>query len=85
MNAPLTGMRILDFTHLLPGELCSAVLSDLGAEVIRVESPTNRLSHTLPPVIKGESLYYWSLRRDQKRILVDLKSKEGESSLKARS
>lgn len=77
MNAPLTGMRILDFTHLLPGELCSAVLSDLGAEVIRIESPANRLSHTLPPVIKGESLYYWSLRRDQKRILVDLKSKEG--------
>lgn len=79
MNAPLTGMKILDFTHLLPGELCSAVLSDLGAEVVRIESPTARLSHTLPPIIKGESLYYWSLRRDQKRILVDLKSKEGRA------
>lgn len=77
MTAPLTGMKILDFTHLLPGELCSAVLSDLGAEVVRIESPTARLSHTLPPIIKGESLYYWSLRRDLKRMLVDLKSREG--------
>src|SRR5262245_28826913 len=73
MSAPLKGIRVLDFTHLLPGELCSTVLSDLGAEVLRVESLTPGLAHRLPPVVKGESLYYWSLHRNKRRVCIDLK------------
>ena len=34
MDQPLKGIRVLDFTHLLPGELLSALLSDLGAEIV---------------------------------------------------
>lgn len=74
---PLSGVRLLDFTHLLPGELCATVLGDLGADVIRIEPLVPGLGTKLPPVVKGESLYYWSVHRNKKRIAIDLKREEG--------
>lgn len=79
---PLTGIKVLDFTHLLPGELCATVLSDMGAHVVRIEHPVPGLAQKLPPVIKGESLFYWSLQRDKSRIKVDLKTPEGLEQVK---
>ena len=77
MASPLNKVRILDFSHLLPGELCSTILSDLGCQVTRVESMQPGLGKRLPPLVKGESLYYWSLHRNKKRICVDLKNQKG--------
>jgi crotonobetainyl-CoA:carnitine CoA-transferase CaiB-like acyl-CoA transferase len=77
MALPLQNIRVLDFTHLLPGELCSTILADLGCEVTRVESLQPRLAQQLPPIVKGESLYYWSLHRNKQRMAVDLKNAQG--------
>lgn len=77
MSVPLNNIRVLDFTHLLPGELCSTVLSDLGCEIVRVEPLEPGLGKRLPPVVDGESLYYWSLHRNKERIAVDLKKSAG--------
>lgn len=77
MSKPLAGIKVLDFAHLLPGELCSTILSDLGCEVTRVESLKPGLAHRLPPLVKGESLYYWSLHRNKRRIALDLKNEKG--------
>lgn len=77
MSQPLNKVQILDFAHLLPGELCSTILSDLGCQVIRVESLKPGLGQRLPPVVKGESLYYWSLHRNKQRIAIDLKNQKG--------
>ena len=77
----LSDIKVLDFTHLLPGEVCAAVMCDLGARVVRIESPRKGLAHELPPIVKGESLYYWSLQRDKSRITVNLKSEEGKRLL----
>lgn len=77
MLTPLNNVKVLDFTHLLPGELCSTVLSDLGCEIVRVEALEPGLAKRLPPVVEGESLYYWSLHRNKERIAVDLKKEAG--------
>ena len=78
MHGPLQGVRILDFTHLLPGQICAGVLSDLGAEILHIESPVkSSLAHKLPPVINGESLYFWSLHKRKSSLKVDLKKEDG--------
>lgn len=77
MTLPLKDIKVLDFTHLLPGELTSALLRDLGADVIRVERLQPGLVKFLPPIVKGESLYYWCLHRDERRIALDLKAEQG--------
>src|SRR5579885_174484 len=82
MTPPLRGIKVLDFTHLLPGELCATLLSDMGAEVLRIESPVRGLAHKLPPVIEGESLFYWSMQRNKERLSVDLKTSEGQDLVK---
>ena len=78
MTLPLTGIKVLDFTHLLPGEVCSTVLADLGCEVMRIEPITPGLGSKLPPIVEGESLYYWSIHRNKMRIAIDLKHTEGQ-------
>lgn len=72
-DLPLKNVRVLDFTHLLPGELCSTVLSDLGCTVLRVESLQPGLGQKLPPLVNGESLYYWAVHRNKQRIALNLK------------
>jgi crotonobetainyl-CoA:carnitine CoA-transferase CaiB-like acyl-CoA transferase len=77
MTLPLKDIKVLDFSHLLPGELTSALLRDLGAEVIRVERLQPGLVKFMPPIVKGESLYYWCVHRDEKRLGLDLKNPKG--------
>lgn len=77
MPAPLKNVKLLDFSHLLPGELCSTILADLGCEVVRIEPLKPGLGQTMPPLVKGESLYYWSVHRHKRRLRVNLKTDEG--------
>lgn len=52
------------------------MLADLGCSVVRVEALKPGLGQMLPPHVKGESLYYWSLHRNKERIALDLKKPE---------
>lgn len=70
----LANIKVLDFTHLLPGEVASTLFADMGAEILRVERLEKGLNEHLPPLIEGESLYYWSLHRNKERIRVNLKN-----------
>ncbi|MBX9693401.1 MAG: CoA transferase, partial [Cyanobacteria bacterium] len=70
-------IRVLDFSHLLPGEYCSTLLADLGFEIIRIEPVTPGLNKVIPPIVKGESLYYWSVHRNKYCLEVDLKHPDG--------
>lgn len=74
MLGPLNKVRVLDFTHLLPGELCSTILADLGCLITRIEALKPGLAQNLPPIVKGESLYYWSVHRKKRRLSLDLKN-----------
>ena len=75
----LKGLRVLDMSALLPGPMCSLFLADLGAEVIKIESPKGDMMRRFE--ICGEkSPYFEALNRNKKSVVIDLKTKEGKSS-----
>ncbi len=74
---PLEGVRVLDFSRVLAGPYCTALLADLGAEVIKVESATGDDYRHVGPFKEGESLLFQAVNRGKKSIVLDLKSKDG--------
>jgi len=73
---PLTGIVVLDLTNVLSGPFATQILSDMGAEVIKVEKPSGDDSRNFGPFIKGKSSYFISLNRGKKSIVLDLKNKK---------
>lgn len=74
----LSGLKILDFSTLLPGPYATLLLSDLGAEVLRVESPSRPdLVHFVPPFVEGVSTAAAYLHRGKRSLTLDLKQPEG--------
>lgn len=73
-NTPLKGLKVLDFSTLLPGPFASLYLADLGAEVVHVESPTRPdLIRLLPPYAHGQATAHNYLNRNKQSITLDLK------------
>jgi crotonobetainyl-CoA:carnitine CoA-transferase CaiB-like acyl-CoA transferase len=72
---PLQGIRVIDLTRVLSGPFCTMTLSDLGAEVIKIEPPGGDDTRQWgPPFVSGESTYYLSTNRGKKSIILDLKT-----------
>jgi CoA:oxalate CoA-transferase len=72
---PLAGVTVIDLTRVLAGPYCTMVLADLGARVIKVESPQGGDdSRHFGPFIKGKSAYFMSLNRGKESIALDLKA-----------
>lgn len=85
---PLAGLRVLDFTQALAGPFGTQVLGDLGAEVVKVESPDGdgtRRAETFHPsdVERLHSGYFHSVNRNKLSIVIDLKSSEGRQVVRA--
>ena len=75
---PLRGLKVLDFTRVLAGPLCTMLLADMGAEVIKIEDPRHGDdTRGWAPFIGGWSTYYLGVNRNKKSIAVDLKSADG--------
>ncbi len=74
MKGPLSSLKVLDFSTLLPGPFASLLLADMGADVLRVESPTRMdLVRVLPPHDGGVSASHAYLNRNKRGIALDLK------------
>ena len=74
----LSGLRVLDLTQFLAGPYATMIMADLGAEVIKVESPAGDWSRVLPPNFIGkESCYYLSINRNKRGIVIDMKNPDG--------
>lgn len=83
MSGALSGIKVIDMTRVLAGPYCTMILGDLGADVIKVESPKgDDTRHWGPPFQKGVSAYYLCANRNKKSITVDLKSAKGISQIK---
>ena len=77
---PLTGIRVLDLTRLLPGAYATLLLADLGAEVIKIEEPDggDPMRVMGPPFLpNGESAYFLSINRSKKSVALDLTKPAG--------
>lgn len=74
MSFALNGLKVLDFSTLLPGPFASMYLADMGAEVIHIESPTRPdLIRMMPPYANGQATTHSYLNRNKQSIALDLK------------
>jgi len=79
---PLTDVRVLDLTRLLPGPFCTMLLADMGADVVKVEEPGggDYLRWT-PPLAGGQSALFNAINRNKRSITLNLKSPAGHDLL----
>jgi CoA:oxalate CoA-transferase len=81
--APLTGIKVLDFTRVYSGPFATLLLADLGAEVIKVEHPDcGDDSRSFGPFIADTSSYFETLNRGKKSIAIDYTTCEGQALLR---
>ena len=79
MTAPLKGIKILDFSYLLPGPFATMMLADMGAEIVKVENPNAPdMLRFMPPLVDGVSAIYRHLNRGKKILSLDLKKSEAK-------
>jgi CoA:oxalate CoA-transferase len=82
-SGPLKGVRIIDLSMMLAGPSGSMLMGDLGAEIIKVEPLDGDETRVSPPYFYAENMsaYYWSINRNKKSIVINLKSPEGRQVL----
>jgi alpha-methylacyl-CoA racemase len=82
-GAPLSDVRVLDLSRLLPGPYATLVLADLGARVDKVEDPQGGdYVRQMPPRLGDESAYFYALHRNKRSLTLDLKNPAGVAAIK---
>jgi crotonobetainyl-CoA:carnitine CoA-transferase CaiB-like acyl-CoA transferase len=78
---PLTGIRVLDLSRVLAGPYCCMVLSDLGADVLKVERPGrgDDTRHWGPPFHGDDAAYFFAVNRDRRSLALDLTTETGRA------
>jgi crotonobetainyl-CoA:carnitine CoA-transferase CaiB-like acyl-CoA transferase len=70
---PLSGIRVIEFCQVAAGPFCGMLLADMGADVIKVESPEGDGLRQWPPLTHGDSENFASLNRNKRSVMLDLK------------
>jgi crotonobetainyl-CoA:carnitine CoA-transferase CaiB-like acyl-CoA transferase len=83
MTGPLDGVRVLDLTRLLPGNYCTLLLADLGADVVKVEEPgRGDYIRWTAPLVDGQGAVHRALNRGKRSMTLDLKSADGPAVIR---
>ena len=79
LSGPLAGVRVVEATTTAAGPICAATLADLGADVIKVETPDGEVSRRLPPMLPGTniSFVHGTINRNKRSLSLDLRNREG--------
>ena len=79
---PLSGLKVLDFSTLLPGPLATLILAEAGADVLKIERPgTGDDMRSFPPFVAGESALFALLNRGKRSLALDLKAADAWPTL----
>jgi crotonobetainyl-CoA:carnitine CoA-transferase CaiB-like acyl-CoA transferase len=79
-RGPLAGIRVLDLSTMVSGPLCTQILGDLGADVIKLESPGGDTARRLgPPWKAGLSAFFVNFNRNKRSLVADLKTEAGQA------
>src|SRR6266511_2532727 len=78
MSLSLDGVRVLELARYQAGPRGGMILSDLGAEVIKVERPGGEETRKHPPMVRGQSVYFTVYNRGKKSVCLDMRSPDGK-------
>ncbi|MEC3979053.1 CaiB/BaiF CoA transferase family protein [Amycolatopsis sp. H20-H5] len=78
-SLPLAGYRVLDYSQFVAGPLATMLLADLGADVVKVESPAGDAYRHYEPLGGAESRRFYALNRNKRSVVCDLKTDEGRA------
>ena len=78
---PLTGIRVIDLTRVLSGPFSTMLLADMGADVVKIETPQGDTVRGAGEVVAGLSWYFASFNRNKRSIVLDLRKDEGKAVL----
>ena len=83
LTGPLHGIRVLDVTTSWAGPMCSCILGDLGADVIKIEAPTGEVARRVPPMLPGTnppvSFLQATVNRNKRSLTLELRKPEGRA------
>ncbi len=79
MSGPLDGIKVLELTQIIAGPMCGVMLSDLGAEVVKIESPQGDATRGVGQFIPNESKVFHVYNRGKRGIVLNLQSEQGQA------
>ena len=82
-DGPLAGIRVLDLTRILAGPLCTMMLGDMGADVIKVEPPESGDDTRAwgPPFLAGNAVYFLGVNRNKRSLTLNMAVPAGQKIL----